>query len=155
MKNQNKPETILIEDQNFGSHIEHWSLLSPEPTIEVPKWMGMSLDAPIMPMGLCRQECEMDETTWLIQGPSGSELQVNQVIAVENNKPQAVKTAFPSFSSPYITTAKVTRIIHGQSNTQAVLQLQLNDQSTVYAFDSLYSVNHAHYLKYQVSLECY
>lgn len=145
MNNQNKPEIIIIEDQNFGSHIEHWSLLSEQATTDVPKWLGMALDAPIMPMGLCQQECDMDESMWLIQGPSNAQVMFNQIIHVENNKPQALKTAFPSFDSPYQCTAKISRIICCKSNTQAVLQLQLGPNSTVYAFDSLYGVNHAHY----------
>lgn len=69
MKNQNRPEIITIEDQNFGSHVEHWNLLTDHPTTDVPKWLGLALNAPIMPMGLCAEECDMDETVWLIQGP--------------------------------------------------------------------------------------
>ena len=158
MKNQNSPELIIIEDQNFGSHVEHWSLLTDEPTTEVPKWLGLALDAPVMPMGLCRSESEMDETTWFIQGPSQAPIQVSQVIAVENNKPKAVKTAFPCFVSPYKIDAKIERITTCKSNTQAVLQLNLGNNSVVYAFDSLYSVNHAQYDKdktYQIQLNAW
>lgn len=158
MNNQNRPETIVLEDQKFGSHIEHWSLLTEQPTSEVPKWLGLALDAPIMPMGLCQQEADMDPSTWLIQGPAQCEIQFNQVIAVENNKPQAVKTAFPSFSSPYTLNASISRIICCDSNSQAVLQLELDNNSMVYAFDSLYSVNHQHYRKdqsYQVQLNAW
>ena len=149
MNNQNRPEIIRIEDQNFGSHVEHWNLLTDEPCTEVPKWLGLALDAPIMPMGLCRQEAEMDQSTWLIQGPSKEAIQLTQVIAVENNKPQAVKTAFPCFESPYKVEAKIERIISCKSNTQAVLRLNLGNNSIVYAFDSLYSVNHQQYQKDQ------
>ncbi|MDQ9020087.1 hypothetical protein RFI02_03090 [Acinetobacter sichuanensis] len=157
MNNQNRPEIITIDDQNFGSHVEHWSLLTEHPTFEVPKWLGLALDAPIMPMGLCLKECDMDETTWLIQGPSDAKIQISQIIAVENNKPKAVKTAFPSFDSPYSVPAKIDRIIRCKTNTQAVLRLQLG-QSTIYAFDSLYSVNHAQYQRdqsYQVQLNAW
>ena len=149
MNNQNRPETIIIDDQNFGSHVEHWNLLTDQPTTEVPRWLGLALDAPIMPMGLCQQESEMDETSWLIQGPQPSPIKLCQVIAVENNKPQAVKTAFPSFDSPYTITANVDRIITCKTNTQAVLRLELAPNSVVYAFDSLYSVNHRQYQKNQ------
>ena len=149
MNNQNRPEIIRIEDQNFGSHVEHWNLLTDEPCTEVPKWLGLALDAPIMPMGLCRHEAEMDQSTWLIQGPSKEAIQLTQVIAVENNKPQAVKTAFPCFESPYKVEAKIERIISCKSNTQAVLRLNLGNNSIVYAFDSLYSVNAHQYAKNQ------
>ncbi|TCB66819.1 hypothetical protein [Acinetobacter sp. ANC 4178] len=152
MKNQNRPEMISIEDQNFGSHVEHWNLLTENPTTEVPKWLGLALDAPIMPMGLCREECDMDTSVWLIQGPSKEKVQLCQVIAVENNKPKAVKTAFPSFESPYKVKASIERIITCKSNTQAVLRLNLGDNSIVYAFDSLYSVNHDQYQKDQTYL---
>ena len=152
MKNQNSPEIITIEDQNFGSHVEHWNLLTDNPTTDVPKWLGLALNSPVMPMGLCPQECDMDESTWLIQGPKQAAVHINQVIAVENNKPQAVKTAFPSFEGPYKIAAKVERIISCKSNTQAVLRLNLGANTIVYAFDTLYSVNHGHYEKGQTYL---
>ena len=94
MKKQNSPEIITIEDQTFGSHVEHWNLLTSNPATDVPVWLGQALDAPIMPMGLCAQESDMDASSWLIQGPAKASIQLCQVIAVENNKPKAVKTAF-------------------------------------------------------------
>ena len=148
MKNQNSPERITIEDQSFGSHVEHWNLLTDQPATDVPKWLGLALDAPIMPMGLCKEECEMDAQSWLIQGPSKAAILLNQVIDVENNKPKAVKTAFPTFESPYKVDAKIERIICGKSNTQAVLQLNVG-AGVAYAFDNLYSVNHLQYDKEQ------
>ena len=158
MNNQNRPETIIIEDQHFGSHVEHWSLLTEDPTADVPKWLGEALEAPVMPMGLCTQENEMDESTWLIQGPNASAVQICQVIDVENNKPKAVKTAFPSFESPYQLNASIDRIITCKTNTQAVLSLNVGLNSVVYAFDSLYSVNAHQYAKnkqYKVQLNAW
>ena len=149
MKNQNRPELITIEDQNFGSHVEHWNLLTDHPCTDVPKWLGLALDAPVMPMGLCKEEADMDASAWLIQGPKQATVQMTQVIAVENNKPQAVKTAFPSFESPYKVNATIERIITCKSNTQAVLRLNLGANTIVYAFDTLYSVNHDQYEKDQ------
>ncbi|WP_111895685.1 hypothetical protein [Acinetobacter sp. MB5] len=145
----NRPDTITVDDQNFGSHIEHWSLLTDDPTQTVPRWLGQALDSPIMPMGLCANEDEMDAGTWLIQGPNHAAIQFSQVVAVENNKPKCVKTAFPIFESPYKTTAKIERIISCKSNTQAVLRLNIGHNATVYAFDNLYSVNQGHYAKDQ------
>ncbi|NHB57886.1 hypothetical protein [Acinetobacter shaoyimingii] len=149
MNNQNRPEIITIDDKNFGSHVEHWSLLTENPTQEVPKWLGLALETPVMPMGLCQQESEMDAAVWLIQGPEKSAIQFSQVIEVDNNKPKSLKTAFPIFSSPYTLDATVERVITCKSNTQAVLQLKVNPNSVVYAFDSLYSVNHNQYQKQQ------
>ncbi len=62
MKNQNSPEVITVNDQNFGSHGEHWNLLTSHPETDVPKWLGLALDAPVMPMGLCQNEDEMDQS---------------------------------------------------------------------------------------------
>ena len=117
MKNQNSPETIKIQDQNFGNHVEHWNLLTDTPEVDVPKWLGLALDAPVMPMGLCEDEQDMDQSFWLIQGPSGQKVCINQIIAVEDQKPRALKTAFPSFESPYRYDAKIERIITCDSAT--------------------------------------
>ncbi|MCF9047392.1 hypothetical protein [Acinetobacter nectaris] len=152
---KNRPETITVEDKNFGSHVEHWSLLTNNPTQTVPQWLGQALNSPIMPMGLCSTETDMDESCWLIQGPSESKIQIAQVIAVENNQPRAVKTAFPIFESPFKTTAKIERIIRSENNSQAVLCLNVGRNATVYAFDNLYAVNHEQYdttQNYAVSL---
>lgn len=158
MKNPSRPELITIDDQNFGSHVEHWSLLTDQPTTEVPKWLGLALDQPVMPMGLCTQEADMDPAVWFIQGPNHSAVQLCQVIAVENNRPKAVKTAFPCFESPYKLNAQVERIICSSSNTQAVLRLKVGQNATIYAFDSLYSVNHDQYQQgqtYQAQLSAW
>lgn len=149
MKNQNSPETITIQDQNFGNHAEHWNLLTNTPENDVPKWLGLALDAPVMPMGLCEDEQEMDQSFWLIQGPSGQAVSINQIIAVEDQKPRALKTAFPSFESPFKYEAKVERIITCDSATQAVLRLSLNKNTVIYAFDNLFSVNRCQYDKNQ------
>ncbi|MBF7690966.1 hypothetical protein I2F29_10660 [Acinetobacter sp. FNA3] len=152
---KNRPETITVEDKIFGSHVEHWNLLTNNPSEIVPQWLGQALNAPVMPMGLCGTEQDMDESCWLIQGPEESKIQVTQVIAVENNQPKSVKTAFPIFESPFKTVAKVERIIRSQNNSQAVLRLNIGHNATVYAFDSLYAVNHAQYdttQTYSVSL---
>ena len=158
MKNQNSPETIKIQDQNFGHHVEHWNLLTETPETDVPQWLGLALDAPVMPMGLCEDEQEMDQSFWLIQGPSGEAISINQIIAVEDQKPRALKTAFPSFESPYKYDAKIERVITCDSATQAVLRLSLNKNTVIYAFDSLFSVNRCQYDKnqsYQVQLNAW
>ncbi|MCR2327052.1 hypothetical protein NSR98_25690, partial [Salmonella enterica] len=62
----------------------------------------------------------MDQSFWLIQGPSDQSIAINQIIAVEDQKPRALKTAFPSFQSPYKYDAQIERIITCKSATQAV-----------------------------------
>ena len=149
MNNQNCLEIITIDDENFGSHVEHWNLLTDDPSTEVPKWLGQALDAPVMPMGLCKNEAEMDQNAWLIQGPKQSSILLSQVIEVTNNAPKAVKTAFPCFNSPFKAEATIERIITCKSNSQAVLCLNLGNNTVAYAFDALYSVNHTQYKKDQ------
>lgn len=158
MKNPNSPEVISLQDQSFGSHIEHWNLLTDHPETDVPQWLNLALEAPVMPMGLCTQEQEMDPNFWLIQGPKNQTIKINQIVAVENQKPRALKTAFPSFDSPYKYHARIERIITCESSSQAVLRLKLNRNTTIYAFDSLYSVNRHQYRKdqsYQVQLNAW
>ncbi|GAB3045679.1 hypothetical protein GCM10027155_08780 [Acinetobacter apis] len=158
-KTSNRPEIITIEDQLFGSHVEHWSLLTDTPTETVPAWLGQALEHPEMPMGLCATEADMDEDAWLIQGPSQSLIQVAQVIEVENQQPRAVKIAFPVFNSPYKMPCQVERIICSDRHSQAVLRLSVGkQQAIVYAFDNLYSVNHNQYIadqRYAVSLSAW
>ena len=149
MNNQNRPETMMLDDQKFGSHIEHWQLLTEQPNAVLPQWLSQALDAPIMPMGICSNETEMDDTTWLIQGPKQQDIFINQVIAVEGQRPKALKTAFPSFDSPYKVSAHIERIIESQNASQAVLRLNLGNNNIAYAFDTLYSVNRLHYQKQQ------
>lgn len=149
MSNQNNLEIMTIDDENFGSHVEHWNLLTDDPSTDVPKWLSLALDAPVMPMGLCQNEMQMDQETWLIQGPQDSAIQFSQIIAVEKNKPKAVKTAFPNFNSPYKYQATIERIITCKSNSQAVLRLNLGHNTIVYAFDALYSVNRTRYQENQ------
>ncbi|ATU44837.1 hypothetical protein CS557_04820 [Acinetobacter junii] len=158
MKIQNSPEIITIQDENFGNHAEHWNLLTDNPASDVPKWLGLALDTPVMPMGLCTEEHEMDQSFWLIQGPSDQSIAINQIIAVEDQKPRALKTAFPSFQSPYKYDAQIERIITCKSATQAVLRLNLNKSTTIYAFDNLFSVNRCKYDKdetYQVQFNAW
>src|SRR5690606_9316619 len=138
MENQNSPEIITSDDQNFGSHVEHWTLLTDNPGTDVPQWLGKALDEPIMPMGLCAQGCDLDASTWPLQRPSKAAVHFSQVLAVQNNNPHAVKTAFPRFDSPYHVRASIARIISCKSNTQAVLRLNLGANNVIFAFDSLY-----------------
>ncbi len=158
MNNLNTPETIFLDDEKFGSHAQHWQLLTDQPETDVPQWLSAALNQPIMPMGLCSDEIEMNSKLWLIQNNPQDAVIINQIIAVENQKPQALKNAFPSFNSPYNYPAKIERIICSQSGTESVLNLTFNLNTTIYAFDSLYSVNAHHYKKtqlYQVQLNAW
>lgn len=101
MNNHNSPEIIIIEDQNFGSHVEHWSLLTEYPSTDVPKWMGEALNSPIMPMGICSQECDMDQAIWLIQGTrSNKAFKLHKSLQLKMESPKRLKQHFRSLKAP-------------------------------------------------------
>ena len=150
MNTPTSPEIIYLDDDQFGNHAQHWQLLSDQPEQDVPAWLSAALNQPIMPMGLCVDEKNMNSNLWLIQNHPQDSIIINQVIAVENEKPRALKTAFPSFHSPYKYSAEIERIISSPSATEAVLRLRLNQNTIIYAFDNLYSVNAASYAQGQM-----
>ena len=86
----------------------------------------LALDAPVMPMGLCEDEQDMDQSFWLIQGPKGQGVFQSIKLLRLKIKTTRIKTAFPSFESPYKYDAQIERIITCDSATQAVLRLSLN-----------------------------
>lgn len=150
MQTLNPPYTLIIDDQHFSSnHAEHWALLTQDHE-KIIQWIHETLDQPILPMGLCPTEQQMNPNFWLIQGPSSSkDIQCNQVHYIKNQKPQQLKHAFPSFCSPYAYPAKIKQITTSNAHSQAVLCLQLHDQTEIYAFDVLYSINQDFYQKNQ------
>lgn len=153
-----KPELILLDNQQFGNHAQHWQLLTKQAEIDVPTWLGEALNHPIMPLGLCQNENDLNSNLWLIQSNRENSICINQIIAVENQKPRALLAAFPSFESPYHYDAKIERIISCEQATEAVLCLTLNKDTTIYAFDNLYSVNANQYLNdqsYQINLNAW
>nr|WP_298890888.1 hypothetical protein [uncultured Acinetobacter sp.] len=139
-----QPEIISVSCENFGGHAEHWRILSQQPEKEVSGWMQQALDTASSPMGLCDNEDDLPKDVWLLQGPQ-QPIHLQQIIAVDNNHPKHFITAFPSFDSPYKVNAKVGRILACPNNHEAVLRLELDDTSVIYAYDALYVVNQDQY----------
>lgn len=153
------PEIININCEHFGGHAEHWAILSAEPQNDVPQWLQKALDAPSSPMGLCTEEHQLPKNVWLLQGDHQSDIKVNQIVLVnDQQQPQQLKTTFPSFASPYHIQAKITRILACPNNHEAVLQVELNNGTVLYGYDTLFAVNQAQYQAeqyYQIELNAF
>ena len=144
MRSKQQPELIEIRSENFGGHAEHWNILTKQADREVGLWLQQALDAASFPMGLCQQEQQLPENVWLLQGPEQS-IQISQLIAVENNRPKHLITAFPILKSPYILNGKISRILACAETNEAVLRIELSDSSVIYGYDTLYIVNQQQY----------
>lgn len=162
MQNQQKPEMIELNCDNFGGHAEHWKILTKTPEHDIGAWLHQALDAASFPFGLCQTEQDLPQDVWLLEGPENKterhQIKVSQIIAVEQNKPKHLKTAFPILQSPYQCSAKITRILHCASTQEAVLRVELADQSVIYGYDTLYPVNQAQYLAdtaYQIEISAW
>lgn len=141
-----QPETIELKAENFGGHAAHWQIMSATPNEDISQWLAQALDHASFPFGLCKDEQELPQDIWLLQG-KGAAIQISQIIDVENNKPKSLRTAFPTLNSPYHLKAKITRILHCTENHEAVLRLELEDGSVIYTYDTLYAINQKHYQK--------
>ena len=105
-----QPETIELNAENFGGHAAHWQILTSNPAQDVSNWLNQALDHASFPFGLCQTEQDLPQDIWLLEG-QGKNIQLSQIINVENNKPQSLKTAFPTLNSPYSLNARITRIL--------------------------------------------
>ena len=153
----NRIETLHLAPHQYGGHAEHWAILSHDCQRQVNVWLQHALDQPVSPLGLCTDADHLPDDVWLLQGPS-SAIQLAQVVAVDRQQPIRLCTAFPVLNSPYRVTAQITRITDCPNSHQAVLQIQLADQTTLYGFDTLYAVNQAQYQPetfYQVTLSAW
>ncbi len=144
MSNTQQPEIIHLDCENFGGHAEHWKILTANPSQDVASWLHQALDNAQSPMGLCQKEQDLPTDVWLLQGPQ-QDIQISQIVEVENNQPKSLKTAFPVLNSPYKIKAKITRILACHSTHEAVLRAELDDESVIYGYDALYTINQQQY----------
>lgn len=146
MNNTLLPQLLMIDETHFSpNHAEHWGFITHHPE-EIPHYIHTALDAPISPMGLCPDETQMNTHFWLIQGPEDSaEIVCTQIHQVQNNKPQQLRHAFPSFCSPYAVPVHIKHIMTAESQSQAILCLTAHQKTDIYAFDVLYTVNQQFY----------
>lgn len=144
------PELISIEQDCMGGHADHWQLLTPQPDQDVPKWLQLALNNAHMPYGLNRDNQNMPQETWLINGPEQA-LQITQLIEIDKaQQPVRLMSAFPIINSPYSVQGKISRIMCCRNIMQAVLNITTSDGATIYAFDNLFSVNQHQYQHNQI-----
>ncbi|MFB2538020.1 MULTISPECIES: hypothetical protein [unclassified Acinetobacter] len=143
--NHQQIEIIHLDCEHFGGHAEHWKILTQDSDNDVTLWLQYALSSPSSPMGLCHDERQLPKDVWLLQGPENSDVVINQIVLVENHHPKSLKTAFPSFTSPYKVQAKITRILSCTNNHEGVLQAELANGTVLYGYDSLFAVNQACY----------
>lgn len=157
MSKPQQPEILELNCENFGGHAAHWKILSKTPEQEVSQWLQQALDSASSPMGLCNSESDLPDNVWLLNGLK-SDIQISQIVAVKDNRPTALKTAFPIFNSPYRFNAKVKRIVACPTNHEAILEVKLADGSSIYGYDTLYAVNQHQYCAntdYQIEISAW
>ena len=150
-------DTLQLDCEHFGGHADHWRLLSDRAQHDVAVWLQQTLDQPQLPLGICPDENALPTDVWLLQG-AAQPIQITQIVAVQDNQPTSLCTAYPTLNSPYTFDATLTRITECQTTHQAVLAAQLDDGSTLYGFDTLYAVNRHQYLPntvYQIELSAW
>lgn len=146
----NAPEAIQIEPETIGGHAAHWQLLTDNPSQDVPHWLQHALNEAMSPLGLLENESELPKDLWLINGPH-SDIQIAQIIRVdENQHPIHLMGAFPIIKSPYRVQAEINRISFCGKNAQAILNLKTVDNISIFAFDTLFSINQKSYTQKQI-----
>ncbi len=71
MKKQNSPEIITIEDQTFGSHVEHWNLLTSNPSNRCTSMARVRHSMhQLCQWAYVHKNLIWMQITWLIQGPA-------------------------------------------------------------------------------------
>lgn len=137
------PTKVNLTQEQTAGHGDHWRILSNDVSEQVPEWLSQSIDTAAMPTGLNEQQ-NTDTQPYLLLSDN-QPCHINQVLAMQNGKPQQFVNAYPCVNSPYGLNCKIERIITNEQTQDAVLRLVSADGSVIYAFDQLYSVNHDQY----------
>lgn len=134
-----RPITIHLTEEQTAGHGDHWQMLTDNIEQDVPNWLQQSIDRATIVSGLNPSLSKDNISTLLL---SCNEMcHINQVLAMQNGKPQNFINAFPCVSSPYGLNCKIDKIIANQTTQDAVLRLVSEDGSIIYAYDQFYAVN--------------
>lgn len=131
-------KTDLPMTENAG-HGDHFRLLGAD-NAQVQAWLSDSLERATVSVGL---DGGMSDER-LIVG-SNDTCHIKQVFGMNNGKPNRLLTVFPCVSSPYGLECKVQQVIACKDTTDAVLQLETKDGTTLYAYDTLHAINGERY----------
>lgn len=142
-----RPNTITLSDEKTAGHGDHWRILTENIEQDVPNWLQSSIDDATIAAGLNPSLTKESLPHLLL---SCNEMcHINQVLAMENGKPQNFINAYPCVNSPYGLVCKIDRIIANNNTKDAVLRLVSEDGSIIYAFDQMYTVNQPLYRQNQ------
>lgn len=141
------PTKVPLTQEQTAGHGDHWRILSNNVSEQVPTWLSQAIDTAAMPTGLNEQQNTQSQHYLLLS--DNQPCHINQVLAMQDGKPQQFVNAYPCVNSPYGLNCKIERIIVNEQTQDAVLRLVSEDGSVIYAFDQIYSVNHDQYQKDQ------
>lgn len=137
-KNVQSPTKISLTEAQTAGHADHWRILTSDISNDVPNWLQQMIERATIPKGLNPSVSAKDNQLLLSENQP---CHINQVLAMQDGKPQCFINAFPCVNSPYGMTCHIERIIANDDSQDAVLRLRSEDGSIVYAYDQLYTAN--------------
>lgn len=135
------PEHVHVDDEQFGSHLQHWQIIGLDDDEQRIRCFTDSLEQAVVPAGLDGQE---PQDFWLICGLEAP-LRVVQLIELAQGKPSGIRNAYPMVDSARLRRVQIERVISCEAQASAILQLRTEDDTTLYAFDTLFAVNQQAY----------
>lgn len=131
--------TPLEDEQNAG-HADHWHILTDNIVKDVPNWLQQMIDGdPTFPKGLNPQK--INQTAQHLLLSDVPTCHIKQIVTMTQGRPTEFINAFPCVHSPYGITANIENIIYHEKSQDAILKLKTKDNTVIYAFDQLYTVN--------------
>lgn len=141
-----QPDIIDLTPEQIVGHADHWRCFTHNISDDVPNWLREHIDTCAMPKALA--ESSAPRTHLLLTG--NTPIHLNQLIELDDQqKPTRFMNAYPCVDSPYGRWAMIESIYQAPTTLEAVLRLQLDDGTVMYAFDPYYSINREHYRKGQ------
>ena len=142
------PTKIPLSQADTAGHGDHWQILTQDVSEDVPNWLRQSIDTAAMPTGLHSQRSAQTQSYLLLSDQQPCH--INQILAMQDGKPQQFVNAYPCVHSPYGLNCRIERIIVNEQTQDAVLRLVSEDGSVIYAFDQIYSINQDQYKQGQL-----
>ncbi|WP_201585502.1 hypothetical protein [Psychrobacter jeotgali] len=137
-KNVQSPTKLTLSDEQTAGHADHWRILTDDISNDVPEWLQQMITQASMPKGLNGNVSAKDSCLLLSENQP---CHINQVLAMNNGKPERFINAYPCVDGPYGLTCTIERLVVNDNSHDAVLRLRSADGSTIYAFDQLYTAN--------------
>lgn len=139
--NTQSPQKMDLPCEQNAGHADHWAILTNDIGRHVPDWLQKMLETASLPVGLAPNRAN---NTRLLLGENQT-CHIKQILSMTDGKPTKFINAFPCVESPYVLDCQIQRIIRCEKTADAILRLQSQDGTIIYAFDQLYSVNSNQY----------